>query len=214
MLRRILVEPLTHFTVIGALLFVVLAGRAGDDADREIMVTRGQIESLSQIWQRTWQRPPTQAELEGIIRDHVREEILYREARAMGLDENDSVIRRRLRQKLEFLAEDFAALAEPADADLQAYLDAHVERYALSPRLSFQHVFVSEEKRGADAEDEALELLGVLRDQEPDAAELGNPLGDPLPLPRVLDPAAADGLEALRIVSIRAWASAFLSRKW
>jgi hypothetical protein len=200
MLRRILVEPLTHFTVIGALLFVVLAGRAGDDADREILVTRGQIESLSQIWQRTWQRPPTQAELEGIIRDHVREEILYREARAMGLDENDSVIRRRLRQKLEFLAEDFAALAEPADADLQAYLDAHVERYALSPRLSFQHVFVSEEKRGADAEEEALELLGVLRDQEPDAAELGNPLGDPLgdqlgdplPLPRVLDDVALE----------------------
>ena len=195
MLRRILLEPLTHFTVIGALLFVVLAGRAGDDADREILVTRGQIESLSQIWQRTWQRPPTEAELQGIIRDHVREEILYREARAMGLDENDSVIRRRLRQKLEFLAEDFAALAEPADADLQAFLDAHVERYALSPRLSFQHVFVSEDKRGADAEGEALQLLSVLRDQDPESTT--DDVGDPLPLPRVLEDVSLEEVQRI-----------------
>ena len=71
---------------------------------------------------RVWQRPPTAEELKGLIDDHVKEEILSREAIKLGLDQNDTIIRRRLRQKMEFLAEDFAATAEPTDAELEAYL--------------------------------------------------------------------------------------------
>ena len=76
---------------------------------------------------RTWQRPPTREELEGLIRDRVREEVYYREAMAMGLDRDDPIIRRRLQQKMEFVTDDVAALAEPTDAELSEYLKTHAE---------------------------------------------------------------------------------------
>ena len=82
---------------------------------------------------RTWQRPPTREELEGLIRDRVREEVYYREAVAMGLDQDDPVIRRRLQQKLEFVTDDVAALAEPTDAELAEYLKTHADTF---PRRS------------------------------------------------------------------------------
>lgn len=190
MIGSLLREPLLHFAVIGAVLFAVLSRGNTDDEgiSREIVVTQGHIENLSLLWQRTWQRPPTQEELKGIVRDYVREEILYREARAMGLDENDSVIRRRLRQKLEFLAEDFAAMAEPDEAQLQAFLDNHLERYAIEPRLSFRQVFVSRDKRGAEASAHIDRLLSLLREDAPGVTP--EELGDPLPLPSALNDVA------------------------
>ncbi len=197
MLKRFLQEPLVHFAVLGALLFVALSSGRTPEADisREILISRGQIDSLAQLWQRTWQRQPTASELAGIIDDYVREEIFYREARAMGLDENDSVIRRRLRQKLEFLAEDFAAMNEPTDEELQAYLNDDVERYAQPPRLSFTQIFFSAETPGSDAEGRAAALLRALRDGT--AQESDQNTGDPLPLPRLLEDVSLPEVERL-----------------
>ena len=120
---KLLREPLLHFLVIGALLFGVFSWVSADDeaAPGEIVVSAGQIANLEAIFSRTWQRPPSAQELDGLVADYVRDEILYREAVAMGLDRDDAVIRRRLRQKMEFVA-DVMAEVEPTDAELKAYV--------------------------------------------------------------------------------------------
>ena len=96
-----------------------------DDGPRRIVITEGQITSIIIGFSRTWQRPPMREELEGLIRNRVREEVYYREALAMGLDRDDTIVRRRLQQKLEFVTDDVAAPAEPTDAELAQYLKAH-----------------------------------------------------------------------------------------
>ena len=119
-IRNLLREPLVHFLLIGAglfLLFNVTSGPAGDQPDR-IVVTSGQVKEMEAKFTRTWMRPPTKEELAGLIESHVRDEIYYREAVDMGLDRNDPTIRQRMRLKLEFLLEDLSTVAEPG-ADQQ-----------------------------------------------------------------------------------------------
>src|SRR6185295_10756173 len=99
-----------------------------------IRVTQGEVEQLATGFAKTWQRPPTPEELAGLVRDRVREEVYYREAMALGLDRDDSVIRRRLRQKLEFVTDDVVAIAEPTDADLDEYLRSHSDSFGFEPR--------------------------------------------------------------------------------
>jgi hypothetical protein len=96
---------------------------------RRIVVTTGQLDSLAETWARAWKRPPTREEFLGLARDHVREEMAVREARALGLDRDDAIIRRRLAQKVEFLADDLGSLPEPDDAALAAHLAAHPDRF-------------------------------------------------------------------------------------
>lgn len=175
-------EPLVHFLLIGALIFVVYEQWAGKgSAPGEIFVSRGQQENLLNTFERTWRRPPTAEEFKGLLRDHVREEIAYRESQAMGLDEDDIVIRRRLRQKLEMLAEDVASLALPDERQLQAYLDANPQDFQVEPRLTLRQVYFSRDRRGADAEQDAGQLLQRIQTDGP----LGDfeQFGDPLPLP-------------------------------
>ncbi len=108
---------------------------------------------------RTWQRPPTREELEGLIRDRVREEVYSREAVAMGLDQDDPVIRRRLQQKLEFVTDDVAALAEPTDADLAAYLKAHADVFHVDRKFTFSQVYLDPSKHGEHLTQDANQLL-------------------------------------------------------
>jgi PPIC-type PPIASE domain len=175
--RAILREPLLHFLVLGAglfLLFGVFGRQAGERSDR-IVVTEARIESLAELFERTWRRPPTAAELEGLIEDHVKEEILYREALALGLERDDIVIRRRLRQKMEFLGEDVAGQAEPSDGELQAFLAEHPDRFRVPGRLSFTQVYLSPDRRGEDARGDAERVLVTLNAGEADPAEVGDP---------------------------------------
>jgi len=178
-LRRLLREPLAHFLALGALLYAVWLV-AGDAPDRsnEIVVSPGEIESLTEGFRRTWQRPPTETELRGLVEERVKEEVFFREAKAMGLDQDDQVIRRRMRQKLEFLTEDLASQAEPTREELQAYLDAHVEAFRQDDRVSFTQVYLSPARRGPGARDEAERLREQLtRGGGSDAPwELGDPL--------------------------------------
>ncbi|NIP93436.1 MAG: peptidyl-prolyl cis-trans isomerase, partial [Akkermansiaceae bacterium] len=135
--------------MIGAALFVVFGIVGGEDLeerDRTIIVTPGRIEQLAAIYQRTWRRPPTEKELRGLVDDFVVEEIYYREAVEMGIDRNDAIIRRRLRQKLEFLTDDVAELVEPADPELQAYLDAHPEDFREESTYTFRQVYLDPER--------------------------------------------------------------------
>lgn len=177
--RTVLREPLLHFLVLGAGLFL-LSGVVGDKAEEgpsEIVVSAAKIEHLAQLFQRTWRRPPTKAELDGLIEDHIQEEILYREALALGLDQDDTVIRRRLRQKMEFVAQDLARPGPAGDAELQVYLEAHPERFTLPGRLTFVQLFLDRERRGADLEADAARLLERLNARTPpvEAAALGDP---------------------------------------
>jgi len=179
-------EPLIHFLLLGALIFVIYQQLAGKgSAPDEIFISRGQQENLLNTFSRTWQRPPTPEEYAGLVEDYVRQEIAYRESQAMGLDQGDIVIRRRLRQKLELLAEDVASLAAPTDAELQTYLDEHAEDFMVEPRLTLSYVYFSRDRRGASAEQDALQLLQRISTAGPEGQF--EQFGDPLPLPSRLD---------------------------
>ncbi len=176
--RSWLREPLLHFLLLGAGLFLLFRLVGGDSqAPKEIVVTEARVEALAESFARTWMRPPTAQELTGLVDDYVKEEIFYREAVTMGLDRDDVVIRRRLRQKLEFISEDVAAAQEPTEQQLQDYLDAHAEKFVEPDRQSFQQVYFSPERRGEAAVRDAEKLLNeLLAGRGPaDPAEAGDP---------------------------------------
>ena len=175
MLRRLLREPLLHFLLLGGVLFAVFGrgGPQGDAADRRIVVSAADIDRLAAGFAQTWHRPPAADELEAQIRDHVREEVLYRTALTLGLDKDDTIVRRRLRQKMEFLIED--TVPEPQEAELQAYFHAHEDKFRTEPQISFRQVFVSA-GRGDAAEADARETLVRLAAAGPGAADEGDPL--------------------------------------
>ena len=162
-MKKLLREPLLHFLLIGAVIFAAYQFRSPGTEPGRIVITPGQIESMSIGFSRTWHRPPDSAELEGMIQDRIREEVYYREALAMGLDRDDSIIRRRLRQKFEFVTDDVAALVEPTDVELTEYLASHAESFRLDRQFTFQHVFLNPERHGVNLESDAADLLRRLR---------------------------------------------------
>ena len=147
-------EPLVHFLGIGALLFGLFALLNDDassiDANR-IEITASNVERLREVWSKQWNRQPTETELKGLINSHIREEVLYREGLALGLDKNDTIIRRRLAQKMEFLFEDLADQVKPNERELERYFDRNRERYRHPVRISFTHVYFSVDRRGISA---------------------------------------------------------------
>jgi len=180
-MKKLIREPLIHFLLLGALIFAAYGWIKRDQRSvDEIVVTRGQQEHLVNMFSRTWQRPPTAAEYQGLLQDFIREEIAYRQGVAMGLNEGDTIIRRRMRQKLELLTDEIVSFAQPADADLQQYLLEHPEPFRLEPSMDFRQVYISLDKRGERADAYASETLEQLHN-EPDAD--WKLLGDSLPLP-------------------------------
>jgi hypothetical protein len=185
--KSVLREPLLHFLAIGAALFLYFhwTGGGSGPASNRIVLTAGQIEHLVAGFSKTWQRPPTEAELKGLLDDWVREEIAVREAMAAGLDRDDTIIRRRLRQKLEFLVEDVVAAAAPTEPELQAWLARHADAFRIEPQVALRQVYVSRDRRGAKSEADARALLARLRAAGPDARI--DDLGDPIMLPQEID---------------------------
>jgi len=187
---KFLRDPLLHFLILGAGLFLVyfvVNGRAGVPLER-IVVDENQALRLAEQFQRTWMRPPTWQELEGLTEDFVREEILYREAQALGLDQNDLVIRRRLRQKMEFLSTDLIEQQAPTDAELQAFLDANKGRFRKPDRFSFQQVYLNPYRSAGDVKGAAARLL-VRLNAEPDLEVDPKLIGDATMLPATLNAA-------------------------
>ena len=186
-MRRILREPLIHFLLGGALLFLLFEWKTRGAPQRpgEIIVSSARIEVLSRAWARTWQRPPTPDEVKSIIEEHIREEIYYREALALGLELDDTIIRRRLRQKMEFLSEDFQPVGDPGDSELDAFLQARTDRFREPALLTFRHIYFSPDRRGDAASVEAQRALAGLT-PETKAATVET-LGDPFFLPREFD---------------------------
>ncbi len=163
-MKKFLREPLFHFLLLGAALFAVWLWRrdAGGSDSGRIVVTRARISQLATGFARTWQRPPTQPELTGLVEDFVREEVCVREAQKMGLDRDDTIIRRRLRQKFEFLTEDTLEAAAPTDADLAGWLKAHPDPFRVEPRVAFRQVMFDPGRRGASVERDARKALARL----------------------------------------------------
>ena len=163
---KILREPLLHFLLIGAALFVIfdlVSGPSRAVAEKQIVVTAGRIQQMSNIFGKTWQRPPTAAELKGLIDDFVLEEIYYRQAVAMGIDRDDTIIRRRLRQKFEFLTDDLAATLEPTDEELAAYLAANPDAFMRDTTYTFEQVYINPDQAGVDLETRVAEQLSALK---------------------------------------------------
>ena len=212
-MKKLLKEPLLHFMVLGGLIFALYNALSEKGAgESEIFISRGQQENLLNTFSRTWQRLPTPAEYQGLLKDYIRQEIAYRQSRELGLDEDDIVIRRRLRQKMEMLAEDVAGLVPPTGEELQAYLDENPDAFRIEPRMSLHQVYFSADRRGAGAEQDTLEALDSLKGRGPEAA--ADDVGDPLPLPAFLDDAdeseiarlfGAEFVERLRDVEADRW---------
>jgi peptidyl-prolyl cis-trans isomerase C len=182
-LLRFLKEPLLHFLLAGAAIYCLFGmfGQSESDGALEdentIVVTEGEINWLAEMWQKKWNRPPSKIEMVGLVRDHLRQTVLYREAVAMGLDKDDVIIRRRMAQKLEFLAQDLITPETPTEEELQTFFKENTDRYQPPPLLTFTHVFLDPDKRGDDTLTDAEKLKAelVASGKVPDqASDLGD----------------------------------------
>ena len=192
-MNRLLREPLIHFVLLGALLFALdafLRERTVGAGGADIIVTEGRIENFAALFAKTWQRPPTAEELRGLVDDHVLEEALYREGVALGVDQDDTIIRRRVRQKMEFVVNDVVELAEPTEAELETWLAEHAPSYARPARFKFRQVYLNADRRGdallADAERVLAELRTTNGTSDP------RELGDASLLEHAYEDAGAD----------------------
>jgi peptidyl-prolyl cis-trans isomerase C len=178
-IKRLATEPMVHFLLLGAVIFAWFAFAAPQEPvteARQIVISRSLLERATLAWTQRAQREPTPVERQGIIDEVVREEVLYREALALGLDRDDVVIRSLLRQKFEFVTQDLGFDAEPDGAVLRAFHAANADRYRRAERLSFSQIAFSEDKRGPAAEADARRALADLQSGAgPEAAEV---LGD------------------------------------
>jgi parvulin-like peptidyl-prolyl isomerase len=184
--------------LLGGVIFWFLSEASPADlvepAD-QIVISSSEVERMAVAWTQRWQRPPSEDELAGMVREAIREQVLYREAMALGLDRDDVVIRRHLRQKYEFVTQDLAYDSDPDESTLRAYYDARQDRYAQSARLSFTHILFSTDRRGAAAEADAAQALADLQSAAgPEAKDL---LGDATSLPMDFQHTSAVEVEAM-----------------
>lgn len=188
-IRAMMREPLWHFLLGGFGLFLLfsLVSDSNRVADDEIVVSAGHIEHMVSVFGKMRQRSPSSEELRGLIDNYITEEILYREAKAIGLDQDDTIVRRRLRQKMEFLLDDFTVV-KPSDEDLQLFLDDNPGRFREDALISFNQVFLNETSRN-----KAESLLATLQ-----SGTVANPdeLSESYLLPYRLDNASEAAIRA------------------
>ena len=179
LLLRLIREPLLHFLAIGAIFFALL-GR-GDQAPPagEITISKDDIARIAAGFASTWQRPPSADELRGAVNDHIREEVLYRTGIELGLDKNDTIVRRRIEQKMEFFLE--GSVEAPTDNDLRQFLAENPDKFRTDARFAFRQVFVNAKRGDARAQAEA--LLPKLVSAGPDTSAFG----DAMLLPEAFD---------------------------
>jgi len=213
-MRRWLREPALQFLLIGTGLFLAygwLHGRASFSRDT-IVITEGRIEQLAAGFAGLHRRPPTREELDGMVQDAVREEVLYREAMALHLDEDDVIVRRHMAQKLQFVSEDTHPVAEPTQAQLRDFLAQHPQQFQAERGYSFTQVFLNPQRHGSQLQADAQRLLAALRTAPDDAALVKG--GDPflldshferLPAGETARLFGADFEKALRTIATGQW---------
>ena len=180
MFGRLLREPLVQFLLVGVALFggwriVTPAEARRDDANR-IVITEDDLKQMKVAWMAQGMPPPTPDQMRVLIEERVHEEVLYREALALGMDKDDAIVRRQLARKMEFVAEDLSRLDEPTPLELRAWFDKHASQFALPARLTFRHVYFSPDRRGANARTDAEAALPQFAGKAIDAPPA---VGDP-----------------------------------
>ena len=179
-------EPLVHFLAFALAIFMLYAALNPSDSvsPGRIVVTQARIEQIATLFARTWQRPPSPSELKGLIDDYVKDEVFYREALKLGLEADDTVIRRRLRQKMEFLSDAANEILNPTELELAEYLNAHAEEFFVEPALAFRQIYLNSERRGDKTNEDAKAALEALRSNSSlDPASVGDPTLLPSELP-------------------------------
>jgi peptidyl-prolyl cis-trans isomerase C len=181
-LKRLLREPLLHFLLLGIVLFVLNSyfeqGRGAVEPSKQIQLTVDDLRQLDVLFQSQWRRPPTPEEFTRLVENKVQEEVLYREGLAMGLDKDDTIVKRRMAQKLRFLAEDVAAAHEPSTSELKAWYEKNRGKFSLPSRVSFRHLYFSPDRHGQHTRDDAANALSKLAGQ-PEDSKLAASLADP-----------------------------------
>lgn len=176
--RRWLREPLLHFLLAGGLLFAAYTWlNAGSEAgaDRVVRITPAEVNWLKESWARQWQRPPSEDEFRGLVAGYLKEVLLAREAKEIGLDEDDTIVRRRLAQKMEFLVQDTLQQADPGEAELRSFYKREQAHFQSPARVSFSHIYFNRERRGERA---AADARGALRQLSVAGAEMPAEFGD------------------------------------
>jgi peptidyl-prolyl cis-trans isomerase C len=184
-LPKLIKDPLVHFLVIGAAIFAVSYWLNPPEADSagQITITAEEVEKMRNTIALVQGRPATEAEVDKLIEARIREEVMYREALATGLDRDDTVVRNRLIEKMTFLTENVAEPPAPTDAELEAYFAAQAERFRIPPRVTFEHVFFGTERRGERAKaDAAAAIAGLQKRRDALTPDELAKVGDPLPL--------------------------------
>ena len=179
---RFLREPLLQFLVVGLLLFIgyhVVNQRAGPrEQPSRIELTADDLRQIRIAWFAQGRPALSSEQMQSLVEARVREEILYREALALGLDKEDTIVKRRMAQKMEFLFEDVAALREPTTDEIRAWFEKNSERFERPARATFRHLYFSPDRRGPRAREDAARALDKLAREpadSPDATGLADP---------------------------------------
>jgi peptidyl-prolyl cis-trans isomerase C len=174
-------EPLVHFLLIGLALFAVYGllnrGKAGN-VNYKIVLSLDDLKQLDISFVSQWHRQPTPEEFSGLVESFIRQEVLYREGLAMGLDKDDTIVKRRMAQKMEFLSEDMATAHEPSTKELKEWFTRNSQKFALPDRTTFRHLFFAFDRRGQNAQIDAVSALAKIADKTEDSP-LGKSLADP-----------------------------------
>jgi hypothetical protein len=177
---RIFKEPLLHFLLLGACIYgayALFGAPEQTDSDKSIRVDAKRIDAFIAEWQSRWNRPPTKQEIDGLIQQFINEEVLYRQAVAMGLNENDPITRRRMAQKLEFLTSDLAQAQQPTEVELEKYFQENLDSYRAADLITFIQVFFDPDKRDETTLDDAKKALKELQatgEPDPEKLEVGD----------------------------------------
>ncbi len=180
--RRWLREPLLHFLIAGLALFglyrALHPSPGRDERSNRIELSADDLRQIDVAWRAQWQRSPTPAEMRGLVQSQIREEVLFREAMALGLDKGDTIVKRRLAQKMEFLTEDASTIRDPSARELKTWFEKNRNRFAQPGRISFHHLYFSPDRRGGQARQDAAKALAALAGKgvnAPGAARLADP---------------------------------------
>ena len=173
-MRHLIREPLVQFLLVGLVLFgawqLAKPAHAARDASNRIVITEDDLKQMAVGWAAQGLPPPSPQQMKELIDARVREEVLYREALALGLDKDDAIVRRQLARKMEFVAEDLSKLEEPKPEELRAWYEKNRARFALPPRVTFRHVYFSPDRRGANTRTDAVAALTQLSGKPIDAS--------------------------------------------
>jgi hypothetical protein len=163
-IKNIAKEPLFHFIIIGAIVFAFYSFIKGSyvDKDHSIQITKSEVEAMINKWMAQMKRPPAKEEIDIFLEDYVQREILFREAKAMGLDKNDMVVKNRMLQKIDFLTNDLLVTTSPTDAEALKYFNDNLEKYTIPGKIDFIHIFFNLDKRSIDEAKQT--ALGIKND--------------------------------------------------